>query len=116
MKRTSRKHPLCGHASEAGFGKLRYLDAARLKAGAHYTGIRQKREIFYCQNPVMGLAVAGPGVPGTTVCFAPARRCGGGRSAERRVGKECVSTCSSRWSPNHSKKTTRHDQTVQQNE
>src|SRR3546814_2583975 len=23
------------------------------------------------------------------------------RSAERRVGKECVSTCSSRWSPYH---------------
>src|SRR3546814_13406632 len=27
------------------------------------------------------------------------------RSAERRVGKECVSTCRSRWSPNHYKKT-----------
>src|SRR3546814_19480388 len=26
------------------------------------------------------------------------------RSAERRVGKECVSTCRSRWSPFHSKK------------
>src|SRR3546814_20985343 len=26
------------------------------------------------------------------------------RSAERRVGKECVSTCSSRWSTYHSKK------------
>src|SRR3546814_7617973 len=26
------------------------------------------------------------------------------RSEERRVGKECVSTCRSRWSPNHSKK------------
>src|SRR3546814_20071262 len=25
------------------------------------------------------------------------------RSEERRVGKECVSTCRSRWSPNHSK-------------
>src|SRR3546814_1157851 len=31
-------------------------------------------------------------------------RCGGrahGRSEERRVGKECVSTCRSRWSPYH---------------
>src|SRR3546814_3956736 len=28
----------------------------------------------------------------------PAR---GGRSEERRVGKECVSTCRSRWSPYH---------------
>src|SRR3546814_16061780 len=26
------------------------------------------------------------------------------RSEERRVGKECVSTCRSRWSPSHSKK------------
>src|SRR3546814_10440654 len=27
------------------------------------------------------------------------------RSEERRVGKECVSTCRSRWSPKHKKKT-----------
>src|SRR3546814_15621927 len=27
------------------------------------------------------------------------------RSEERRVGKECVSTCRSRWSPYHSNKT-----------
>src|SRR3546814_14726413 len=27
-----------------------------------------------------------------------------GRSEERRVGKECVSTCRSRWSPDHYKK------------
>src|SRR3546814_11677136 len=27
-----------------------------------------------------------------------------GRSEERRVGKECVSTCRSRWSPHHKKK------------
>src|SRR3546814_10498261 len=33
----------------------------------------------------------------------PARiaRGGGFRSEERRVGKECVSTCRSRWSPSH---------------
>src|SRR3546814_21036145 len=29
---------------------------------------------------------------------------GGHRSEERRVGKECVSTCRSRWSPYHYKK------------
>src|SRR3546814_13989022 len=34
----------------------------------------------------------------------PDRRCK--RSEERRVGKECVSTCRSRWSPYHSKKKT----------
>src|SRR3546814_17462376 len=34
----------------------------------------------------------------------------GQRSEERRVGKECVRTCRSRWSPYHSKKT--HSQTT----
>src|SRR3546814_11118240 len=32
----------------------------------------------------------------------------GGRSEERRVGKECVSTCRSRWSTYHSKKNKQH--------
>src|SRR3546814_20762576 len=31
------------------------------------------------------------------------RLAGERRSEERRVGKECVSTCQSRWSPNHYK-------------
>src|SRR3546814_18844919 len=30
-----------------------------------------------------------------------------GRSEERRVGKECVSTCRSRWSPYHEKQNTK---------
>src|SRR3546814_19614448 len=33
-----------------------------------------------------------------------AQRVGARRSEERRVGKECVSTCRSRWSPYHSNK------------
>src|SRR3546814_1846747 len=33
-------------------------------------------------------------------------RAAAARSEERRVGKECVSTCRSRWSPNHKKKNT----------
>src|SRR3546814_1375345 len=37
----------------------------------------------------------GVGVTGFELDF------GGGRSEERRVGKECVSTCRSRWSPYH---------------
>src|SRR3546814_17802150 len=32
------------------------------------------------------------------------------RSEERRVGKECVSTCRSRWSPYHYKKTVQREQ------
>src|SRR3546814_19157427 len=33
-----------------------------------------------------------------------------GRSAERRVGKECVSTCRSRWSAYHEKKNTQNNE------
>src|SRR3546814_13463267 len=33
------------------------------------------------------------------------------RSEERRVGKECVSTCRSRWSPYHKKKKTQYTAT-----
>src|SRR3546814_13061944 len=36
-----------------------------------------------------------------------------GRSEERRVGKECVSTCRSRWSPYHYKK--KHNIDFEQN-
>src|SRR3546814_19881410 len=34
------------------------------------------------------------------------------RSEERRVGKECVSTCRSRWSPYHSKKKSKKQKTT----
>src|SRR3546814_16313608 len=34
------------------------------------------------------------------------------RSEERRVGKECVSTCRSRWSPSHKKKKKQETKTV----
>src|SRR3546814_20477801 len=37
------------------------------------------------------------------------------RSEERRVGKECVSTCRSRWSPYHEKKKTKHNSYKYQN-
>src|SRR3546814_17553354 len=37
------------------------------------------------------------------------RRSHAERSEERRVGKECVSTCSSRWSPYHYKKNIIYD-------
>src|SRR3546814_6647227 len=43
-------------------------------------------------GPVLGLAVPDTGLPVTAMLD---------RSEERRVGKECVSTCRSRWSPYH---------------
>src|SRR3546814_14253099 len=36
-----------------------------------------------------------------------------GRSEERRVGKECVSTCRSRWSPDHSTKKNKLNKTME---
>src|SRR3546814_11325778 len=37
---------------------------------------------------------------------------GSARSEERRVGKECVSTCRSRWSPLHYKKSNTHSSAI----
>ncbi|WP_460122678.1 hypothetical protein [Pseudomonas sp. S2_C03] len=48
-KETSRKSPQGGRAAEAGF-ELRYQNAARLKAGAHYTGIRSEWEDYLSEN------------------------------------------------------------------
>src|SRR3546814_13106911 len=42
--------------------------------------------------------------PGNAQCRQRPARCPAERSEERRVGKECVSTCRSRWSPYHYKK------------
>src|SRR3546814_17591045 len=39
-----------------------------------------------------------------------------GRSEERRVGKECVSTCRSRWSPYHYKKKSNIQSNTQHND
>src|SRR3546814_17430402 len=53
-------------------------------------------------NPVL---VGEPGVGKTAIAEGIAHRIiDGDRSEARRVGKECVSTCRSRWSPSHEKK------------
>src|SRR3546814_15580656 len=41
------------------------------------------------------------GIAAGYVCPGRGSTCCAGRSEERRVGKECVSTCRSRWSPYH---------------
>src|SRR3546814_3086568 len=64
---------------------------------AELPGFRELRASFFTGDDVIGFfahAAAG---------FAPGGFDAGGgfRSEERRVGKECVSTCRSRWSPYH---------------
>src|SRR3546814_15419258 len=51
------------------------------------------------------------GADGHSGATAMAGRAAAGdrRSEERRVGKECVSTCRSRWSPYHEKKNNKTD-------
>src|SRR3546814_13231097 len=78
--------------------------------GLRYLGLAEMHAL-YAVFPLMTLALAGVflgefigvrrwdaaaiGFTGTLIILRP------GRSEERRVGKECVSTCRSRWSPYH---------------
>src|SRR5881409_4470734 len=60
-----------------------------------------------------GFDAAGGSASGETVTPAEKKRLSGServRSEERRVGKECSLTCSSRWSPYHSKQKTTVDE------
>src|SRR3546814_12885773 len=62
---------------------------------------------------VSGLTIGLVTAPGGRGELQPAlQRRGAQRSEERRVGKECVSTCRSRWSPDHKKK--KHKENHQQ--
>src|SRR3546814_10717170 len=64
-----------------------------------------------CSSDLLGLRAAVAGgtrrrlrvqdPPGRLTYTLLSRRLALGRSEERRVGKECVSTCRSRWSPYH---------------
>src|SRR3546814_16186831 len=58
---------------------------------------------FWPKFLVFNAAVAADLVPLAVIGIA-ASVIGAFRSEERRVGKECVRTCRSRWSPYHSKK------------
>src|SRR3546814_13397784 len=49
----------------------------------------------------VGLSMRGPAMQGQQVCAVVVTHHPELRSEERRVGKECVRTCKSRWSPYH---------------
>src|SRR3546814_12570415 len=82
----SRLRPRGGVAVDP-FGGIHDLTAERDLLGGQHVGNAQHHAPVSC-----GAA------PETQ---SPARTPEGIRSEERRVGKECVSTCRSRWSPYH---------------
>src|SRR3546814_15057053 len=72
--------------------------------------------VAFCKAQTIGLVVIGPEAPlvdgladslraADVPVFGPGQQAaqleGSKRSEERRVGKECVSTCRSRWPPDH---------------
>src|SRR3546814_12040677 len=83
---------------------------------ADYLGVGQDRVRVITEDVGGSFAVKIWPYPEQVLALAAAKACGRpvkwiatrtesmARSEERRVGKECVSTCRSRWSPYHSKK------------
>src|SRR3546814_11686943 len=61
-----------------------------------------------CSSDLAGEQTPGGRMPVVVARRRRDRRGRASRSEERRVGKECVSTCRSRWSPYHSKKKTKN--------
>src|SRR3546814_16726682 len=74
-------------SSDLGAGPAIGLDAARVHTDARLPG-----------QPGLAAGAAAP----------VGAHSGATRSEERRVGKECVSTCRSRWPPYHKKKNMHH--------
>src|SRR3546814_2429673 len=77
------------------------LDAAR-RVDHHHGGIDGGERAIRILGKVL-VARRVEQVVGDALMFEGHHRAGDGdsRSEERRVGKECVSTCRSRWSPYH---------------
>src|SRR3546814_20515378 len=74
-----------------------------LGAGRLLRAVRRDAEAQpAARDRLRGAAAHGAGRAGAGAELRPRRR--RPRSAERRVGKECVSTCRSRWSPDSLKK------------
>src|SRR3546814_14920357 len=60
----------------------------------------------WMKRPASGAMTSSPSSDRTLIPQQRSRISQSRRSEERRVGKECVSTCRSRWSPYHEKKKT----------
>src|SRR3546814_19758943 len=73
--------------------------------GAHRNGVAVHLDMALCDDHLaVAVVVKIVGGKADLVLGRRPGRVGGQRSEERRVGKACVSTCRSRWSPLHYKK------------
>src|SRR3546814_13819990 len=94
--------------SETCVGRIRYLgvmlyDADRIQEAA---SVPAEKDLYQAHldifldpfDPEVIAAARREGIPDSWLEGAKASPV---RSEERRVGKECVSTCRSRWSPDH---------------
>src|SRR3546814_19760341 len=92
------------HALHRGFLKGMTAAGGRIVTEAEVTGITrpatdwavETRQGIFSAPVLINAAGAWADVVEALAGVAPV-----GRSEERRVGKECVSTCRSRWSPYH---------------
>src|SRR3546814_15694555 len=89
-----------GAASQAQLDALGAKSFAELKAQKRQTSDQRQTAYVRCivNTLVAALPAQARGTGWESAVFADAAA---NRSAERRVGQECVSTCSSRWSSYH---------------
>src|SRR3546814_11866062 len=84
------------------------LESGPLIGGNEQQGHRRRHPLaaqaLFGQLPIEGGEIGCRGQIPAPGILGPADLGGRLRSEERRVGKECVSTCRSRWSPDHYKK------------
>src|SRR3546814_15410525 len=74
------------------------FDAVARGTGLSVTALKERKKALEETNPMLGHRGCRLGISYPEIYEMQARAI---RSEERRVGKECVRTCRSRWSPYH---------------
>src|SRR3546814_12818430 len=83
-----------GLDAELGLAGLPVLQGLAQAQDRHQAAVAGRHELARDQFAAFGMVLAAFGMADQAVA-------GADRSEERRVGKGCVSTCRSRWSPYH---------------